>query len=78
MQEKNIDGMNLFGLLSIISCIYCIPLALIMESSKWNVAWDVAVTSLGQTEFIKLLALSGVFYHLYNQVSTLALLAPGT
>lgn len=73
MKEKNIDGMNLFGLLSIISCVYCIPLALIMESSKWDVAWQVAVSSLGQGEFLKLLALSGVFYHLYNQLSYMVL-----
>eukprot|EP00873_Tetraselmis_striata_P001038 jgi/Tetstr1/421302/TSEL_012275.t2 len=73
MKSKNIDGMNLFGLLSIISCIYCIPLALIMESTKWGGAWEAAVTSLGQGEFLKLLALSGVFYHLYNQLSYMVL-----
>ena len=67
-QDRNLDGINLFALLSIISCAYCIPLALVMESSKWSVAWDAAVASLGQTEFLKLLALSGIFYHLYNQV----------
>jgi len=73
VKDRNLDGINLFALLSIISCAYCIPLALVMESSKWGVAWDAAVAAVGQTEFLKLHALSGIFYHLYNQLSYMVL-----
>ena len=68
VKDRNLDGINLFGLLSIISCVYCIPLAFVMESHMWPAMWETAVTSMGQGELLKLLALSGIFYHLYNQV----------
>lgn len=73
LQDRNLDGINLFALLSIISTCYCIPLALVMESSKWEGAWQAAVAAVGQAEFLKMLALSGVFYHLYNQLSYMVL-----
>jgi len=72
-KERNLDGINLFGLLSIFACLFNIPLAIIMESSQWGNAWNAAVASMGQAEFIKLLALSGIFYHLYNQLSYMVL-----
>lgn len=31
-------------------------------------AWNAAIEKLGKEKFLQLLALSGVFYHLYNQV----------
>lgn len=72
-KDYNLDGINMFGLLSIVSCLYCIPLALIMERTLWAGAWDKAVLSLGSSEFIKMLAFSGIFYHLYNQASYMVL-----
>lgn len=70
---KAIDGINLFGLISIVSLIYCVPLALLMESGRWTSAWAVAGAKLGETGFYQLLLGGGVFYHLYNQLSYMVL-----
>eukprot|EP00798_Chlamydomonas_sp_ICE-L_P015629 gene15629-21735_t len=70
---KNIDGINLFGLISIVSLLYCAPLAVVLEGSQWSAAWQVAVEKLGQGPFLQLLAVAGVFYHLYNQLSYMVL-----
>ncbi|KAG1674390.1 hypothetical protein FOA52_012916 [Chlamydomonas sp. UWO 241] len=70
---KHIDGINLFGLISIVSLVYCAPAAVIIEGSKWPAAWDAAVASLGQLPFLQLLATGGLFYHLYNQASYMVL-----
>eukprot|EP00879_Flechtneria_rotunda_P015024 GHRR01015699.1.p1 GENE.GHRR01015699.1~~GHRR01015699.1.p1 ORF type:complete len:331 (+),score=78.12 GHRR01015699.1:384-1376(+) len=70
---KHIDGINLFGLISIVSLIFCIPAAIFVESHMWSTAWQTAVYKLGTTQFYQLLGLSGMFYHLYNQASYMVL-----
>lgn len=71
---KHIDGVNLFGLLSIVSLMYCAPLAYIIEGSKWAAAWQAASLKLGgEAAFLQLLAWGGLFYHLYNQSSYMVL-----
>jgi hypothetical protein len=35
----------------------------------WAGAWQAAITNLGTGPFYQLLAMSGLFYHLYNQVT---------
>lgn len=69
MPPQHIDGINLFGLISIASLLYCVPAAIWVERHMWGTAWQAAVNSLGATAFYQLLAMSGLFYHLYNQVS---------
>lgn len=66
--QQHIDGINLFGLISISSLLFCIPAAIWAESHMWGAAWNTAVQSLGPMPFYQLLAMSGLFYHLYNQV----------
>lgn len=65
---QHIDGINLFGLISIVSLLYCAPAGYIMEGAQWLPAWNAAVESVGKQKMLQMLALSGVFYHLYNQV----------
>lgn len=67
-RQQHIDGINLFGLISISSLLFCIPAAIWAESHMWSAAWTTAVQSLGPMPFYQLLAMSGLFYHLYNQV----------
>jgi solute carrier family 35 protein E1 len=69
MLLQHIDGINLFGLISIASLLYCVPAAIYMESSMWATAWQATVDKIGANSAMQLLALSGLFYHLYNQVS---------
>lgn len=66
---QHIDGINLFGLISIASLLYCAPLAILMEGSAWSGAYNAALTSVGKNELYKQMAIAGIFYHLYNQVS---------
>jgi hypothetical protein len=65
---QHIDGINLFGLISIVSLLYCAPAAVLAEGHAWGAAWDVAAAKLGQGALVQLLAVGGIFYHLYNQV----------
>lgn len=65
---QHIDGINLFGLISISSLLFCVPAAIWAESHLWSAAWQTAVNNLGPLPFYQLLAMSGLFYHLYNQV----------
>jgi hypothetical protein len=65
---QHIDGINLFGLISIVSLLYCAPAAVVAEGHVWAGAWDAAVAKLGRGALIQLLAVGGVFYHLYNMV----------
>lgn len=67
---EGMDGVNLFGLISIASLIFCIPAAIIIESSHWPQAASAAATALGSTSaLLQLLLVGGIFYHFYNQVS---------
>jgi hypothetical protein len=68
MLLQHIDGINLFGLISIASLLFCVPAAFYMESSMWATAWQGTVEKIGAKSAMQLLALSGLFYHLYNQV----------
>lgn len=70
---KEIDGINLFGLVSIVSLLYCAPAAFVCESGRWGPAYDMACSKLGATAFYQLMAAAGLFYHLYNQASYMVL-----
>jgi len=70
---KHIDGINLFGLISITSLFICAPAAVYVEGHMWASAWKAATANLGANQAYQLLALSGLFYHLYNQASYMVL-----
>ena len=67
---QHVDGINLFGMISIVSLVYCAPAAYAMESPMWGAAWQAAITKMGATQFYQILAVGGIFYHLYNQVGS--------
>lgn len=70
----HIDGINMYALISMISLCYLAPVAFFVEGASWAGGWQVAAQAIGSNaKFIQLLALGGVFYHLYNQVSYQAL-----
>ncbi|RMZ57562.1 hypothetical protein APUTEX25_001762, partial [Auxenochlorella protothecoides] len=75
---NKLDGTNLFALLSFISLVYTVPVALAVEGFKggvfqWGTMWSQAVATLGAPQFYKLMAGAGIFYHLYNQASYMVL-----
>ena len=70
---KAIDGINLYGILGIVGLFYLVPAAVYMEGRQWAAGWSAAVAKVGAEKLYQMLFLSGVFYHLYNQVSYQAL-----
>ena len=70
---KAVDGINLYGILGIVGLFYLRPAAVYMEGSQWAAGWSAAVAKVGAEKLCQMLFLSGVFYHLYNQVSYQAL-----
>lgn len=71
---KHIDGLNLYGWISIVSLIYLLPVAVLIEGRGWAEGYRTAVTGAASpASFFSWVVLSGVFYHLYNQSSYRAL-----
>ena len=71
---KEVNGLNLYGWISIISLLYLFPVAVFVEGSQWVQGYHQAIQAVGKPSTLYLwVLLSGVFYHLYNQSSYQAL-----
>ncbi|KAA0049061.1 xylulose 5-phosphate/phosphate translocator [Cucumis melo var. makuwa] len=71
---KEVNGLNLYGWISIISLLYLFPVAIFVEGSKWVQGYHQAIASIGNASTLYIWVLiSGIFYHLYNQSSYQAL-----
>ncbi|XP_010056521.2 xylulose 5-phosphate/phosphate translocator, chloroplastic [Eucalyptus grandis] len=71
---KEVNGLNLYGWISIISLFYLFPVAVFVEGSQWVQGYHKAIATVGKSStFYFWVLLSGVFYHLYNQSSYQAL-----
>ncbi|KAF3321590.1 Xylulose kinase [Carex littledalei] len=71
---SEIDGLNLYGCISILSLLYLFPVAIFVEGSKWAAGFRHALTIAPSPNIFYLWVLiSGLFYHLYNQSSYQAL-----
>ncbi|KAE8713307.1 Xylulose 5-phosphate/phosphate translocator [Hibiscus syriacus] len=71
---KEVNGLNLYGCISIISLFYLFPVAVVVEGSQWVQGYHNAIQTVGKAStFYLWVLLSGIFYHLYNQSSYEAL-----
>lgn len=71
---KEVNGLNLYGWISIISLLYLFPVAVFVEGSHWVAGYQKAIQTIGKPHtFYLWVILSGIFYHLYNQSSYQAL-----
>ncbi|KAL0308798.1 UNVERIFIED_CONTAM: Xylulose 5-phosphate/phosphate translocator, chloroplastic [Sesamum radiatum] len=71
---KEVNGLNLYGWISILSLLYLFPVAVFVEGSQWVAGYHKAIATIGKpTTFYLWVMLSGIFYHLYNQSSYEAL-----
>ena len=52
---QDIGGINLFVLISLFSLIFCVPLALVMESHLWPAAVESAKASVGGAGLARML-----------------------
>lgn len=70
---KEIDGLNLYGCITILSLFYLFPAAIVVEGSQWVAGYQKATAAIGNSTFYIWVIVSGIFYHLYNQTSYQAL-----
>lgn len=71
---KEVNGLNLYGWITILSLIYLFPVAVFVEGSQWVAGYHKAIASIGNpSTFYLWVLVSGIFYHLYNQSSYEAL-----
>ncbi|XP_019187459.1 PREDICTED: xylulose 5-phosphate/phosphate translocator, chloroplastic [Ipomoea nil] len=71
---KEVDGLNLYGWITILSFAYLFPVAVFVEGSQWVAGYHKAITTIGTpSTFYIWVLVSGIFYHLYNQSSYQAL-----
>lgn len=71
---ENLDALNLYNLLTILSGLMLIPATALMEGGKARGVWDTAVAAgVNPNTFMLHAVLSGVYYYLYNAVAFLTL-----
>ncbi|XP_065854521.1 xylulose 5-phosphate/phosphate translocator, chloroplastic [Euphorbia lathyris] len=71
---KEVNGLNMYGVISIISLIYLFPVAVYVEGSQWVQGYHNAIAGVGKAStFYMWVMVAGIFYHLYNQSSYQAL-----
>lgn len=71
---RHVDGLNLYGWISILSFLYLFPVAVLVEGAHWAGGLRAALAAVDAPwRLYWWVAVSGVFYHLYNQSSYQAL-----
>jgi solute carrier family 35 protein E1 len=64
------DSTNVYAYISILSLLYCLPLALVLEGPQLMAhGFGDAMAKVGTTKFLSDLFWVGMFYHLYNQLA---------
>ena len=62
---KEVNGLNLYGWISIISLLYLFPVAVTVEGSQWVQGYHKAIETVGKASTFYIWVLhSGIFYHL--------------
>jgi len=70
---ENMTPENLFGVLTVMSFLYALPLALIMEGGKVASTWGAAVAVTPASKIIRYTIETGLYFYLYNEVAMSAL-----
>ncbi|KAJ6825247.1 xylulose 5-phosphate/phosphate translocator, chloroplastic [Iris pallida] len=71
---RHVDGLNLYGWISVLSFLYLFPVAVLVEGAHWALGLRQALAAVDAPwRLYWWVAVSGVFYHLYNQSSYQAL-----
>jgi len=70
---ENMTPENLFGVLTVMSFMYALPLALAMEGPKALATWAAASQTVAPAYILKYTISTGLYFYLYNEVAMLAL-----
>jgi len=73
MKGVEFDDVNLFGWISCLAAITAIPLAIVVDYTKYAGVWSAANASIGGLSLLGMLALCGLLHYLYNQFSYVVL-----
>jgi len=66
-KEKNMDSANVYAVMNIISFLFTVPMVVIAEASTLQAEWDKACDAHGAQAVITNIALSGLFFYIYNE-----------
>ena len=70
---ENMTPENLFGVLTVMSFLFALPLALIFEGPTAMAAWTAAAARSGPAPIIKASVATGLYFYTYNEIAMLAL-----
>ncbi|KAK4532036.1 hypothetical protein CCYA_CCYA10G2893 [Cyanidiococcus yangmingshanensis] len=70
---ENMTPMNLYAVLTILSTVILLPFAVIAEWHVFPRAWQMAVAAMTLPKLLIWVAVSGLFFYLYNEVAFMAL-----
>jgi hypothetical protein len=48
----DLGGINLYGWISIVSLVYLLPFAIVIEGPTWQSAWTTAVANVGKEKLL--------------------------
>ncbi|KAE8699077.1 Xylulose 5-phosphate/phosphate translocator [Hibiscus syriacus] len=66
---KEVNGLNLYGWISIISLFYMFPVAVFVEGYQWVRGYQNTIQTVGAAStFYIWVLLSGIFYHMQKQI----------
>lgn len=71
--ENNMNAPNLYAVLTILSTALLLPFSLVAEAGRARPAWNAALRVMAMPKLLLWIALSGLFFYLYNEVAFLAL-----
>jgi len=64
---KNMDSANVYAVMNIISFIFTVPMVVLFEASTLKEEWAAATAEHGAQAVAKNIALSGLFFYIYNE-----------
>jgi len=66
-KSKNMDSANVYAVMNIISLLFTVPMVIFSELPTLSEEWNKATEEHGAKALIINIALSGVFYYIYNE-----------
>merc|ERR1712008_459473 len=65
--EENMDSANVYAVMNIISFCFTVPFVVVQELPTLDVEWNKAVEEHGLQPLLMNIALSGLFFYIYNE-----------
>lgn len=66
-ESKNMDSANVYAVMNIISFLFTVPMVVVSELPTLREEWDKAAAEHGAQAVMTNIALSGLFFYIYNE-----------